>query len=361
LYQTPTSADFQRILLRIVHNEYDLALSEERQIQAQHAAKGLGQSGSVVVAVTARLDELHAKATDNAMCLISDFIVRTQRAQPELSELARAELEKLTTKLIEQIPPLSLNPQATQQLKTKYNEKFQTRIDEALRGIEIGFIGGRDVSVQQAQNIQANAFKLLKAFERETRGVETPVLLHQIRDLEMTEGEAQSAFLYLKDKKLIDANFNIFNAARISAAGHDAICEAETKPDKASHAFPAITYNYLNIHTMTGSNIQQGTKNSHITANQAITTQELAAGVKQLVEQLDRLLLASPLPSQLQGKATQAINELRAASHKSVPDAGRLRRGLESLRHVLEHATGHLIAAGALQLIAQLLGVASAH
>jgi hypothetical protein len=43
------------------------------------------------------------------------------------------------------------------------------------------------------------------------------------------------------------------------------------------------------------------------------------------------------------------------------PDAGRLRSGLESLKHIMEHATGHLIATGALSLIVQLLGAVQAH
>jgi hypothetical protein len=43
----------------------------------------------------------------------------------------------------------------------------------------------------------------------------------------MTEGEAQTAFHYLKSRGWIEANFKIFYAARMSPAGHDAIKEAE--------------------------------------------------------------------------------------------------------------------------------------
>lgn len=80
----------------------------------------------------------------------------------------------------------------------------------------------------QGQDIQANAFVLLRAIERATRGSAVPVALEQLRDLQMTQDEAKAAFLYLKDKGWIDANFRIFYAARMSAAGHDAIQEPET-------------------------------------------------------------------------------------------------------------------------------------
>jgi RIO-like serine/threonine protein kinase len=95
------------------------------------------------------------------------------------------------------------------------------------------------VAGQQEGNLQANAFEVLKAFERATRGSATPLLLEQLYDvIQMTEDEAKAAFHYLKGKGLIETNFGADYAARVSAAGHDAIREAETTPDKASRAFP---------------------------------------------------------------------------------------------------------------------------
>jgi hypothetical protein len=79
-------------------------------------------------------------------------------------------------------------------------------------------------------NIHENTVDLLKAIERATRGSAVPVVLEQLRDLHMTAEEAQEAFHYLKSKGLIEANFGIFYSARMSAAGHDAIKEAESIP-----------------------------------------------------------------------------------------------------------------------------------
>jgi hypothetical protein len=80
---------------------------------------------------------------------------------------------------------------------------------------------------EEHNNIQENALKLLKAIERATRGSSAPVVIEQLGDLQMTVDEIKSAFQYLKDKGLIQANFAIFYAARLSAAGHDAIQQAE--------------------------------------------------------------------------------------------------------------------------------------
>jgi hypothetical protein len=92
------------------------------------------------------------------------------------------------------------------------------------------------VAGQLEQNIQANAVALLKAIERATRGYATPVLLEQLRTLEMTTGEAQAAFHYLKSKGLIEANSRIVYSARMSAAGHDAIKEADSKERRSAPA-----------------------------------------------------------------------------------------------------------------------------
>jgi hypothetical protein len=364
MYRTPTSSDFQRNLLIVGQKAREQAHADDQRIKVEYASRGLGQSGPLIGAVADRFDELHAEATETVMHLIRAFVRRRQLTPTELAAAARPELENLAAELVARIPSLGAgNQQATQQTQAKFTRTFQQRTDAALRDIEIGFIGGRDVAVDQPErNVQANAYELLKEIEHETAGSGNPVLLEQLGDIHMTVGEAKEAYHYLRDKGLIETNFLAAYAARVSALGHDAIREAETTPDKASRAFPAITYNYyLNVHTMTGSNIQQGTTNSQITATQTITTQQFIDGVRSLVAQIERALPTSDLPAGVQERTREALAELRAAAEVAVPDAGRLRSGLESLKHIMEHATGHLIATGALSLIAQLLSAVPAH
>lgn len=89
----------------------------------------------------------------------------------------------------------------------------------------------------EGKNIEVHAFELLKAIERATQGSAAPVVLEELRDLPMSAGQAQAAFVYLKGKGLIEANFRIFYAARMSVAGHDALRQRQrarrVSPDEA--------------------------------------------------------------------------------------------------------------------------------
>jgi hypothetical protein len=363
MYQTPTANDFQRNLAAILQRVRDQAHGEIGRIRAEYAARGLGQSGPLIGAVAERFNQLHGETVEAAMDLIRQYVSRTRLSPVELSASARPILETLSAELDARIPVLAgdaLN-RATEQTRARYRPIFARRIDDAIRDIEIGFIGGRDVAGQADQDIQTHAFELLKAIEEETRGSADPIVLHELRQLKMTEGQAQAAFQYLKGRGLIDANFRIHYAARVSAAGRDAIRDSEANPGRAIGAFPAITHNYyLNVQSMTGSNIQQGTTNSTITATQTISDQQLAEGVRLLIAQLDRALQASQLSAPLQDQAKASIAELREATDVPAPDASRLRRGLEALKRIMEQATGDLVAAGVLGLIGDLLHAGAA-
>jgi hypothetical protein len=96
-----------------------------------------------------------------------------------------------------------------------------------------------------------------------------------------------------------------------------------------------------------------------VTQSVTVNDNELADGVRKLVDPLERTLPVSDLPERVLTDSQIAIAELREAASASAPDVGRLRRGLEALKHVMEHATGHLVAAGVLAAIASLLGHAA--
>ena len=104
MYQTPTSNDFQRILVSIRQKAREQAHTEDQRIKVQYASKGLGQSGPLIGAVASRFDELHAEATEAVMHLIKDFVGRTQIAPMELIPLARTQLDNLAAELIAGLP-----------------------------------------------------------------------------------------------------------------------------------------------------------------------------------------------------------------------------------------------------------------
>ena len=96
---------------------------------------------------------------------------------------------------------------------------------------------------------------------------------------------------------------------------------------------------------------------SSITASQTITGGQLAEQVRKLVEQVEPLLPI--LPASVRDDSQGVIAELREAAGAAVPDIGRLRRGLGSLKHIMEHASGHVVATGVLALIGELLSRAA--
>jgi hypothetical protein len=161
VYQTPTSADFQRNLSTVLQRARDKAHAGGERIQVEHAAKGLGQSGPVIEAVAVRFDQLHAEATEDAMRLIREFVRRTQLTPTELGLWARPQLENLAAELVDRIPaPTPGLQQAAQQTRAKYARVFEQRLGGALRDIEIGFIGDRNVTAPAEQDVQGNAFQL---------------------------------------------------------------------------------------------------------------------------------------------------------------------------------------------------------
>jgi hypothetical protein len=119
-----------------------------------------------------------------------------------------------------------------------------------------------------------------------------------------------------------------------------------------SREVTAHTVNNFNINNV-GALVQ---KAEHSTVQGGVdSTFDFAQGVRDLLAQLERALPTSDLPNPVQQNAADVLAELRAAANAPTPDMGRLRRGVESLRHVMEHATGHLVASGALTLIGKLL------
>jgi hypothetical protein len=85
-------------------------------------------------------------------------------------------------------------------------------------------VGNKDLANQaDRHSIQADAMGLLERINLATTGSDIPVVLEELQSLAMSRERAKGAFQYLKSKRLIEANFGISSAARLSAAGHDAL------------------------------------------------------------------------------------------------------------------------------------------
>jgi hypothetical protein len=108
--------------------------------------------------------------------------------------------------------------------------------------------------------------RLLKALYDQSKSTSDPAFVDRLAQVAgLTGQEAQRAWHYLKDKRLIKT-FNLPYTARINARGIDSIEEAEQHPDQPGRSFPAVTYNIVNnttnIGTAVNSPVQQAAGSS---------------------------------------------------------------------------------------------------
>jgi hypothetical protein len=149
-------------------------------------------------------------------------------------------------------------------------------------------------------------------------------------------------------RMLVVAFFSKREYAYLTESGYRAASQ-QPRPTSRSASRPVVNISGGTFHQ---SPIGIG---DHVAQSVAVNNGELAEGVRKLVDQLERLLPTSGLPASVQENSQTALAELREAAVVSTPDIGRLRQGLESLKHIMEHAAGHLVAAGVLASITELL------
>lgn len=127
-------------------------------IQSEFIARGMGLSTPLIGAIAGHLDRLHVGIVERAMMLITEFVGRTGDLTPaELARAARSRLENFATMLLGAIPPAGFPDQA-QRVRAQHAAIFQQRLEGALRDIEIGFVGGRNVVVPEPTVL--NNFKI---------------------------------------------------------------------------------------------------------------------------------------------------------------------------------------------------------
>ena len=96
---------------------------------------------------------------------------------------------------------------------------------------------------------------------------------------------------------------------------------------------------------------------SHVSEMDLAVLRQFIDGVHALVEQTQDLLSTSDLAPERKDEAAALLAALREGAAAADPDPGRLRRGLESLKHVMEHAAGHVVGMRVLAGIEKLLAL----
>jgi hypothetical protein len=97
-----------------------------------------------------------------------------------------------------------------------------------------------------------------------------------------------------------------------------------------------------NFHIGQVASLVQSATNSVI-QGEINTDQTLAAGVRDLIQQIGQWLRTANLPAPVEDDTRKKPTELHEAESAENPDRGRLKRGLEALKRVVAPAGEHLL------------------
>lgn len=348
VFRTGEKTDFERMLDEILASAKSAALTTTTQVEHESAARGTLLSSGTPIIMEQRLTPIHEAALSDAMRLIVQFSERTGIPIPELSEAATSKLETFTSDITVRLVNAT-NRMQMNQLLSQTRDRFNRRVQNALRDVEIGFIQGRSAIVTENSTNQSKALRLLQALYDATRARTEPVFIEEL-NAGLSPEDAKAAWRYLRDRKLIDT-FNIDYTARISGAGIDAIEGAQRRPDQPSANFPSVSYNFvyntIHVGTMSNSPVQQG--GVHSTQNQTVSygPQDLA-DLNRLVTEFTSHLGELQIDARQRQRAEAQIATLQAQLTDE-PDPVIIKQAGRTLRNITEGAIGSLLASAATQ------------
>jgi hypothetical protein len=346
VFRTGEKTDFERMLDDILGSAKTAALSTSAQVEHESAARGTLLSSGTPIIMEQRLTPIHESALADAMRLIVQFSERTGLSIPELSEAARPKLVTFTSDITVRLVNAT-NRMRMNQLLSESHERFNRRVENALRDVEIGFIQGRSAIVTENSTNQSKALRLLQALYDATSARTEPVFIEEL-NTGLSQEDAKAAWRYLRDRRLIET-FKIDYAALINGAGIDAIEGAQRRPDQPSENFPSVSYNIvhntMNVGTVSNAPLQQGGINS--TQNQTVTynAQDIA-DLGRLVSEIAAHIDELGLDTRQKLKAEAQIATINAQLIDE-PDPIIIKQAGHTLRNITEGAIGSLLAAAA--------------
>ena len=149
MYQQPTRADLDRNLSTLTQGVQDKARTVKDGVAGAVELLGWAHNSRFIVQVADALDTLHKEFIAAAMHVVKDFTERMRRPASEVAAMARPRLESLAAVLLSEIPEAGF-PHEQQTVRAKYAQDFQSRLDDALRDIAVGFIGGRSLIIKDS-------------------------------------------------------------------------------------------------------------------------------------------------------------------------------------------------------------------
>lgn len=198
----------------------------------------------------------------------------------------------------------------------------------------------------------AKALYLLDFIDKKTRGKEEPILLFndagfvKYKEIGLSEEDTIATYQYLLDKNLIKS-YSLKGQpypAMISSYGIDVIEKAKLHPSETVNYFPSTTYNYITIHNMSDSSIQQGGSHSIITQTVSYNAQNIDS-LRQLVKVFENHIDDLGLDDSLKRKASVQVATINAQLEDD-PDPAIVKKAGSTLRSITEKVIAGLIVAG---------------
>jgi hypothetical protein len=160
-------------------------------------------------------------------------------------------------------------------------------------------------------------------------------------DVGLTRDETSSVMQYLNGEGL--ATYRAIGGE--VAMTHNGLLEVEralSAPKVPTHYFPAV-FNVLNVQSMVGSQIQQGSHGSIQTQTQTITQSDLTA-IKAIITALQSELDSMALEEEARAEAAAELQTLNAQIQSSKPKPNIIRESLRTLRGIVEGVASNAVA-----------------
>ena len=215
--------------------------------------------------------------------------------------------------------------------------------------------------VSSIEEIKKQRFQFLHQLWELTGGDSTKrILIRQISDLlQINESQTRTIVQYLNGEELLEITTHGFNVPSYLDASlyikHKGVVEVEqalSKPDLPTPHFPASVVNYINVGTMTNSNIAQAGDG----ATQTLTiTPEIKKDLQDLITSLKEIVNNQELKQGQSDELQSDISTIESQMNSPKPKKGIISESLSSAKNILESAS--TIAITAAPIVAQITSI----
>jgi len=211
------------------------------------------------------------------------------------------------------------------------------------------------------EEVKKQRFQFIHKLWQITSGDQSKrVLVRQIAEpLRLNENDARIIVQYLSGEELLDITSHGFNVPSYLDASlyikHKGVIEVEqalSKPESPTAHFPASVVNYINVGTMTNSNIAQASSDT----NQTITlSPDVKQNISEIINMLKEFLDKQEIQQEKRDELRSDISTIASQLDSPKPKAGILSASLSSAKSILESAS--TIAVTVAPVVAQISSV----